>query len=157
MIVGQKATGAAVTSATYPGTPDSVPEVRRLVRALFASSPRAYDLELIAAELVTNAIRHTPSGQEGGKFTVRIRHRPGRARLEVTDGGTSPWRPAQRGGDGVAEHGRGLQIVAALADEVGYAVTAGRGQAIWAVLTWLTVVASARSAPKSPACAGSPR
>ena len=140
MIVGQKATGVAVTSATYPGTPESVPEVRRFVRALLANSPRAYDLELIASELVTNAIHHTPSGQEGGKLTVTIEHQPGRARLEVTDRGTSCWHPAQRGGDGVAEHGRGLQIVAALADEIGYAVTAGQGQAIWAVLTWLTVV-----------------
>jgi anti-sigma regulatory factor (Ser/Thr protein kinase) len=137
MIVGQKVTGAAVTSATYPGTPDSVPEVRRFVRAFFASSPRVHDLELITAELVTNAICHTPSGHEGGKFTVTIEHEPGRARLEVTDRGTSPWCPARPGGDGMAEHGRGLQIVAALADEVGYTVTASQSQAIWAVLTWL--------------------
>jgi anti-sigma regulatory factor (Ser/Thr protein kinase) len=137
MIVSQGATEAAVTSATYPGTPDSVPEVRRLVRAFFATSSRAYDLELITAELVTNAIHHTASGRKGGKVTVTIERQPGRARLEVTDHGTTPWRPAQPDGDGMAEHGRGLQIVSALADEVGCAVAIGKGQAIWAVLTWL--------------------
>lgn len=157
MIVRQEATGAAVTSARYPGIADSVPEVRRLVRVLFANSPRAHDLELITSELVTNAIRHTPSGRKGGNFTVTIEHQPGRARLEVTDRGTSPWYPPQRGGDGVAEHGRGLQIVAELADEIGYSGTVGQRQAIWAVLTWLPPLAASGSRKRlgaSDNCAG---
>jgi anti-sigma regulatory factor (Ser/Thr protein kinase) len=36
------------------------------VRGILAGSPRADDMELIAAELVSNAIRHTPSGGVGG-------------------------------------------------------------------------------------------
>lgn len=158
MIVRQEATGSAVTSASYPGIADSVPEVRRLVRALFANSPRAYDLELITSELVTNAICHTPSGRKGGNFTVTIEYQPGRARLEVTDRGTSPWHPPPRGGDGVAQHGRGLQIVAELADEVGYSVTVGQRQATWAVLTWLPSLARSGSRKRlgaSDDCAGS--
>ncbi len=136
MAVKQQATEATETSVTCPGTPESVPAARRFVRAILADSLRVYDLELIAAELVTNAILHTPSGQEGGMFTIRIRHQPGRARLEVTDLGGVPWPPAQPDGDSMAEHGRGLGIVAALADEVGYEVMAGQGQVIWADLTW---------------------
>lgn len=136
MIVSQHATEAAVTSLTYPGIPESVPAVRRLVRAVLASSPRVCDLELVAAELATNAIQHTPSGLEGGTFTITVRQRPGQARLEVTDQGTVPWHPAQANGDGMAEHGRGLAVVAALTDEAGHAVTEDGGVS-WAGLSWL--------------------
>ena len=137
MIVKQQAAEAAVTSLTYPGTPESVPVVRRMVRAILAHSPRVDDMELIAAELVTNAIRHTPSGQEGRTFTITVRQGPGRARLEVADFGTSPWRPAHPNGDGMAEHGRGLAIVATLADDVGYGVSDGHNMISWATLSWL--------------------
>src|SRR5258707_146064 len=53
MIISQQATEAAVTSLTYPGTPESVPAVRRFVRAILGHSPRVDDLELIAAELAS--------------------------------------------------------------------------------------------------------
>jgi anti-sigma regulatory factor (Ser/Thr protein kinase) len=138
MIVRQQVAKATVTSLTYPGVPESVPTVRRLVRAILAHSPRVDDMELIAAELVTNAIRHTPSGQEGGTFTITVSQGPGRARLEVADLGTAPWRPARLNGDGTAEHGRGLEIVAALADGVGYGVSNGHNRCSWATLSWLT-------------------
>jgi anti-sigma regulatory factor (Ser/Thr protein kinase) len=150
MIVRQQVAKATVTSLTYPGVPESVPTVRRLVRAILAHSPRVDDMELIAAELVTNAIRHTPSGREGGTFTITVRQGPGRARLEVADLGTARWRPARFNGDGMAEHGRGLEIVAALADGVGYGVSNGRNICSWATLSWLT------SAPPAASQVGSP-
>jgi anti-sigma regulatory factor (Ser/Thr protein kinase) len=138
MMVIPQAPEAAVTSTsvTYTGTPDSVPAVRHLVRAVLGHSPRAGDLELIAAELVTNAIRHTPSGRSGGTFTVTITHGPGRARLQVTDLGTAPWWPARSGDDGLAEAGRGLDIVAAFADQAGYGLPAGPHRASWASVCW---------------------
>jgi anti-sigma regulatory factor (Ser/Thr protein kinase) len=136
MIVNQQATEAAGTSVIYPGTPESASAVRKFVRATLAHSPRVRDLELIASELVTNAICHTPSGHDGGTVTITIRQRPGRARLEVADLGAPPWRPSRPDGDGMAEHGHGLAIVAALADEVSYEVVAGHGQIIWAEVTW---------------------
>jgi len=137
MIVKQQVANATTIKLTYPGTPESVPAVRRLVRAILAHSPRVDDLELIAAELVTNAIRHTPSGLEGGAFTITVRRGPGRARLEVADLATAPWRPAHPNGDGMAEHGRGLEIVEALADDVGYGVWDGHNRVSWATLSWL--------------------
>jgi anti-sigma regulatory factor (Ser/Thr protein kinase) len=147
MIVSQHAAEAAVTSITYPGIPESVTAARRLVRAILFHSPRVDDMELIAAELITNAIRHTSSGQEGGTFTITISHRPGRARLDVTDLGTVPWRPASVNGDGMAEYGRGLAIVNALADEVGYGVSDGHNAISWATISWLP----GRAAVGSPA------
>jgi anti-sigma regulatory factor (Ser/Thr protein kinase) len=136
MSVGQQATLAAMTSATYPGTPASVPEVRRFVRDFISGSPRADDLELIGAELATNAIRHTPSGKGDGTFTVTISRRLRHARLEVHDLGKAPWTPVPRDSDGLAEHGHGLEVVAALADEFGHDQAVGQGQVVWAVLTW---------------------
>lgn len=47
------------------------------MRGILASSPRAEDMELITAELVSNAIRHTPSGQDGGEFTLTVHTEPG--------------------------------------------------------------------------------
>jgi anti-sigma regulatory factor (Ser/Thr protein kinase) len=145
MTVRQQAAEAAVISLTYPGIPGSVPVVRRELRALLAHSPRVDDIELIAAELVTNAIRHTPSGRDGGTFTITIRQAPGRARLEVTDLGTVPWWPARRNGNGMAEHGLGLAIVTALADDAGYGVPDGHQRISWANVSWL-----ARASPGSP-------
>jgi anti-sigma regulatory factor (Ser/Thr protein kinase) len=137
MIVRQQVAKTTVTSFTYPGIPESVPVVRRLVRAILVHSPRVDDVELIAAELVTNAISHTPSGHEGGAFTITVKQGPGRARLEVADLGTVPWHPAHPNRDGMAEHGRGLEIVAALADDVGYGVSDGHNRLSWAALSWL--------------------
>lgn len=130
----QQTAQAAVTSMRYPGVLASVPVARHLVRDVLRGSPRLDDLELIAAELVTNAIRHTPSGRPGGTFTVTIRRSPRWARLEVADWGDGQWiAPAS---DGAAEYGRGLIIVTALADQFGWAADVGRAQVTWAEVTW---------------------
>ena len=79
-------------SVTYPGLPAIVPSARRFVRGLLAGTPRAGDMELIASELITNSILHTPAG-EGGEFTVSVRTESGWARIEVSDAGTGQWHP----------------------------------------------------------------
>lgn len=122
------------TSVTFPGLPAIVPSARRFVCGILAGSPRAEDMELITAELVSNAIRHTPSGQDGGEFTLRVRAEPGWARLEVFDTGTGEWG-GPRDASYEDEYGRGLAIVAALADKLGHDVRAG-GQTVWAEITW---------------------
>lgn len=126
---------------TYPGIPASVPSVRRFVRRLLAGSSRVDDLELIAAELATNAIRHTSSGQAGGTFTITVRHQRGLARLEVADQGSGQWPLLPLGdGDGHSsgddECGRGLTIVAALADGTGLRVAADGSQVLWVEIAW---------------------
>ncbi len=122
------------TSVTFPGLPAIVPSARRFVRGILVGSPRADDMELITAELASNAIRHTPSGQDGGEFTLTVRTEPGWARVEVTDEGTGEWS-APRGGSGDDEYGRGLAIVAALADKLGHDIRAD-GQTVWAEAIW---------------------
>ena len=123
------------TSITFPGIPAIVPAARRFVRGILEGAPRDDDAELIAAELISNAIRHTPAGSGDGEFTVTIRTAPGWARIEVSDPGTGQWYPT--GADDEAEYGRGLAIVGALADKFGH--DAGTdGQTVWAEVTWTT-------------------
>jgi len=135
-MVWQPVTAPVEISATYPGIPGSVAAVRRFVRKTLADCPRLDDLELIASELATNAIRHTPSGHHSGTFTITVRHQPGAAYMEVADLGARPWRWTPRTRGHLAAHGRGLLIVTALADQVGHRTSRGRHQITWARLTW---------------------
>lgn len=120
---------------SVPGVPTMVSTARRLARAALSASPRADDFELIISELVTNAIRHTPSGRAGASVTLRVIATAGWARVEVRDlGDDASWsgrteRPQE------AECGRGLIIVNALADRAGREAVAG-GQLVWAELRW---------------------
>ena len=119
---------------SFPGVPAIVAVARQLVRATHEGSPRLEDLELVTSELVTNAIRHTPSGEAGSLLTLRIRGRAGWARIEVSDLGSTSWaEPAPTGEQD--ECGRGLVIVNALADRAGHEPVAG-GQVSWAEIRW---------------------
>ena len=131
--MSQKGSGVE-TAVTFPGLPAIVPSVRKFVRGILADSPCAEDMELIAAELASNAIRHSPAGRDGGEFTVTVRTGPGWARIEVSDAGTGEWH-APHDADPDAEYGRGLAIVAALADKLGHDITAD-GQTVWAETGW---------------------
>jgi anti-sigma regulatory factor (Ser/Thr protein kinase) len=125
----------ATVSVTYPGLPAVVPSARRLVRDTLASSPRVGDLELIAAELMTNAIQHTPTGSTGGAFTLTIHAGSGWASIEVTDAGDGSSHHAPAINDASNEHGRGLMIVAALANRFGHDADE-YGQTVWAEVNW---------------------
>jgi anti-sigma regulatory factor (Ser/Thr protein kinase) len=90
-------------------------QARALLRdALGADHPLAHDAALAISELVSNSVLHSRSGQPGGTITIAIdtaaRHD---VRIEVRDAG-SPGAPVVRARrDG--EHGRGLQIIDAIA------------------------------------------
>jgi hypothetical protein len=133
-------------SITFPGTLTSVSAARGFLRGVLPASPRLDDLVLIVSELVTNAIRHTPSGQPGGSLTLTVEYGPGHARIEVRDLGTEHWRPLAC--DPFAEYGRGLLLVVALADGSGHDAIPGERQRTWAEVTWLS--ASPVSACRPP-------
>lgn len=86
------------------------------------------DAALIVSELVGNALRHGQA-MRGGRLTVGWQFTNDRLRIEVTDGGGG--RPVQRRTDALAAGGRGLEIVAALAQSWGYAVD-DAGTMVWA-------------------------
>ncbi|MGW0712955.1 ATP-binding protein, partial [Streptomyces sp. NPDC002643] len=86
---------------------------------------------LIVSELSANAILHTASGLESGRFHLALAVSPQFIALSVTDGGGTATVPKVEHQDQEAEHGRGLGMVTALAHRVvvhgskgGYTVTA---------------------------------
>ncbi|MFE7456327.1 ATP-binding protein [Streptomyces sp. NPDC057554] len=87
---------------------------------------------LVLSELLTNAVRHarTPPGRE-----IETRYRPVEAgvRIEVHD--VSDARPVPRSPNEDSVSGRGLNLMAALADRWDVSDREGPGKAVWAVLT----------------------
>jgi two-component sensor histidine kinase len=103
------------------------------VRRLLEGCPVADDVLLCVSELATNAAVHSDSSRSGGTFTVRTESRPGSdVRIEVEDDG-GPWVSSVPD----PTHGRGLDIVRALADDWGITTTPA-GRAVWARITWRT-------------------
>jgi len=85
------------------------------------------------SELATNALLHTASGN-GGRFTVILQRGESWIRVAVYDEGSDK-SPAVRALDAVAEDGRGLGLVALIADSWGE-VGDKYGRAVWAELRW---------------------
>ncbi|MFW5420198.1 ATP-binding protein [Nocardiopsis sp. CNT-189] len=114
----------AVFRCSLPGKPSQVAEARRwaaavLVHRVHAAPGLVDTAELLVSEAVTNAIVHTATGRPGGSFTVVIRAYPAGVRIEVHDAGGSTTAPRPLHAADDAEHGRGLALTAALAQEWG--------------------------------------
>jgi serine/threonine-protein kinase RsbW len=124
--------GGMTWRRTFPGTPDQIPCARHFARYLLADSPCQDDAEQIVAELAANALQHTSSGRPHGTFIVEISRTTTTVTVAVYDCG---WGGVLRF-DGPcrmnAERGRGLVIVAAIADEVGYEGGDDLGHRVWA-------------------------
>jgi anti-sigma regulatory factor (Ser/Thr protein kinase) len=115
--------------------PSSAAVARRSVQAALlesgAGEDDAFDAALIASELVGNAVRHAaplPSGHLAVEWSV---DRDG-YRISVTDGG-SQHRVSTRSAGAHETTGRGLTIVAALAQDWGVTNNAGSDHiTVWA-------------------------
>jgi anti-sigma regulatory factor (Ser/Thr protein kinase) len=85
---------------------------------------------LLLSELVTNALRHgSPPGRE---IAVTLRCAEGLLRLEVEDAGEA--LPRFCGAALDDECGRGLALVAALADDWGVGPRQGPGKRVWVTI-----------------------
>ncbi|MFW5418719.1 ATP-binding protein [Nocardiopsis sp. CNT-189] len=84
-----------------------------------AGPETAHAAELLVSEAVTNAILHTATGAPGGSFTVVLRTSPGAVRVEVHDAGGAATAPRPLSPLPDSEHGRGVALMAALAQEWG--------------------------------------
>jgi anti-sigma regulatory factor (Ser/Thr protein kinase) len=80
--------------------------------------------EVLTTELVSNVVRHA-----GGPMTLRARLQPTSIRVEVDD--TSSERPVLRNRGQLAEHGRGLQLLDALASKWGVTDLGDDGKTVW--------------------------
>jgi anti-sigma regulatory factor (Ser/Thr protein kinase) len=122
----------------------STPRGARLARRLVShrlnewghpyTTPVNEALTLIAAELTANAVRH--GHVPGRDFHVRLTLVEGTFRIEVTDTRAEKLPPpVPPTPDSASESGRGLHLVAALADDWGVSPReAAPGKTVWAEL-----------------------
>jgi anti-sigma regulatory factor (Ser/Thr protein kinase) len=97
----------------------------------------ADDAAVVVSELVSNAIRHGVSGQDGvsgrnGRIELILWRRPGHVICAVTDPGVGT--PVLADPDPLAEDGRGLRVVEALSASWGWTTLGGCRKAVWAAL-----------------------
>jgi len=97
----------------------------------------ADDVAIVVSELVTNALRHAPPapGETPRRRAVRLGLlQPGPCVLcAVADPGRTV--PVAKEADVLAETGRGLHVVGALADLWGYTTPRHEGKAVWAMFS----------------------
>ncbi|MDI3418114.1 ATP-binding protein [Streptomyces luteolus] len=117
-----------------PHDPRAVPVARRTLRLILAAHELAAHsdpAELLATELVSNAVRHTK-----GPAALRIRWANGLLRVGAWDADPTPPTPQTHVAPD-AEQGRGLDLIRACADGWGWQpyVTCGEtGKHVWCEL-----------------------
>ncbi len=115
---GTAGSGTAAGTATrrFARRADEVPMARRFVRDTLADHPSSLDAELLACELVTNAVQHAT---DAAGVTVAVTRRGPVVHVDVIDDGRSGL-PHWRESDGHDEGGRGFQIVNEIAPRWGF-------------------------------------
>ncbi|GLU47741.1 ATP-binding protein [Nocardiopsis ansamitocini] len=122
----------------FPGRASQIKHARRFVERQLGTSPETPTATLLTSEIATNAVTHSSSGTPGGKFEVTVYTAVGWSRVEVRDLG-SPELPCPQHRDpyDTNEHGRGLDLVEALAAKWGTEPRRdGMGRMVWFELIW---------------------
>jgi len=103
----------------------------------WGATERAEDVAVVVSELVTNALRYGLPGSDPARPASRMRFglvQPGPCVVcAVAD--PSRAAPAVQETDVLAETGRGLHVVGALADAWGYTTPGDTGKAVWAMFS----------------------
>ncbi|MYW15170.1 SpoIIE family protein phosphatase [Streptomyces sp. SID2955] len=121
--------GGRLQQHVASGDPEALTQARHMIRAAvraWGAGDRADEIELVADELITNALTHTE-----GSAIVTLRALDGiphKLRIEVEDSSSALPRRRDAGEEGVS--GRGLLLVERLADSWGVEARGG-GKAVW--------------------------
>jgi anti-sigma regulatory factor (Ser/Thr protein kinase) len=116
-----------------PSTPYSVQMARFYVRAALSYHDLGgytEDAEMVASELVTNAVTHAGGRSVGLEMTCM----QGGSTLAIVVTDSCPLPPVKRDSVEGAEHGRGLHLVQALSARWGWRPQ-DPGKAVFAILT----------------------
>ncbi|MBF8193989.1 ATP-binding protein [Nonomuraea sp. K274] len=113
--------------------------VRLVIRSwLGAAHPAVDDAELVASELVTNALKHVLQGPDRDWVRLRLDEEPSRVRLDVTDPGNPRSAPRRLSlpidqEDWIPQPGgMGIATVAEICDEVwGTYLTRRGARVVW--------------------------
>jgi anti-sigma regulatory factor (Ser/Thr protein kinase) len=137
-----EASSTASWRVALPHTTAAVPLARALIRTALAdikaasASADSDTAELLTAELVANAVKHTP-GSSPIELVVELLETG--CQVEVHDG--DPALPGDLSSpspgskpDPWQEHGRGLLLIRTLSSECGHRLTA-QGKAVWFTLS----------------------
>ncbi|MFD3758055.1 SpoIIE family protein phosphatase [Streptomyces sp. NPDC058622] len=121
--------GGRLQQHVAPGDPEALVAARHMIGAAvraWGARERADEIELVADELIVNALMHTDGP---AIVTLRVLHGPQRRlRVEVEDRSSALPRRREAGGAGVS--GRGLMLVDRLADVWGVE-SRGSGKCVW--------------------------
>jgi Histidine kinase-like ATPase domain len=117
-----------VPRRAYPGEERQLGPLRKWIKSLLTHQPALDDVLVVAAELASNATKHTASGQ-GRWFIVEMTCHPRMVRVAIADCG-APNEPKVID-DALAESKRGLVIVRALAVRTGVCGDQ-RSRLVWA-------------------------
>ncbi|ATL32420.1 SpoIIE family protein phosphatase [Streptomyces formicae] len=121
--------GGRLQQHVAPSDPEALAEARHMIRAAvraWGAGERADEIELVADEVITNALMHTD-----GSAIVTLRVLTGtdrRLRVDVEDSSSALPRRREAGESGVS--GRGLLLVDRLADVWGVDAR-GSGKCVW--------------------------
>jgi anti-sigma regulatory factor (Ser/Thr protein kinase) len=116
----------AVATRTFARRVDEVPIARRFIRDTLADHPASLDAELLACELVTNAVQHAT---DSARVTVAVTHRGPVVHVDVIDDGQTGL-PHWRESEGHDEDGRGFKLVNEIAQRWGF-LREPAGTCVW--------------------------
>jgi serine/threonine-protein kinase RsbW len=127
------ATGSAITvdttlSLSLPRDKLSIPVARRMcaamMRVLGVDGVVVDDLQVAVTEACTNVVKHA---EDGADYAVTVRLLPSSCEIDVIDrgGGFFAGELGHADAEAGAEHGRGIQLMRALVDQVHFQVQEG--------------------------------
>jgi serine/threonine-protein kinase RsbW len=110
----------------FQGRPVEVGQARRFLAEIVSGWPCTDDAITCVSELTSNVVLHSDSRKPGGWFSVRAAVDSWTLRVEVADLG-GLWEVHDRD----EESGRGLAVVAGLAQNWGRTGGRGPGRVVW--------------------------
>jgi hypothetical protein len=137
-LVPERLATSSATSCALPPRYEAVGDARRFTR----STLQRWDLEglldsveLVASELVTNALRYglTTDTTENAETAVRLSLVRWSTRVVCAVRDPSSYGPAVKAPDWVAESGRGLHLVESFSETWGWHPLLGTGKVVWAL------------------------
>jgi anti-sigma regulatory factor (Ser/Thr protein kinase) len=135
VLVPERLTAGRGATCVLPAALESVREARHFTRTTLQRWDLAAledAMELVASELVTNALRYgVPAGTPGSPVRLSLVRLTSRVVCAVRD--PSDAAPIAKDPDFVAETGRGLHLVDSFSENWGWHPLGGAGKVVWAL------------------------